>query len=153
MGKLAPGRFHTEASMAKKAAKPKPVESEEEPDIRDAHDRRMPTSKSDAVRMAIAAGFDGPQVGAGYIQSQFGLDVSPEHFSAVKSADKKKVLTEVPKSKPRRKSKAEVEGYLAPPPKPQGDGEADLLAAMEAMKPLVEQLGAEKVKRIVDLLG
>ncbi|WP_435007965.1 hypothetical protein P12x_005230 [Tundrisphaera lichenicola] len=95
--------------MAKKAAKPDPVEEAEEP--RNAHGRRVPTSKSDAVRMAIAAGFDGPQVGAGYIQSQFGLDVSPEHFSAVKSADKKKVLTEEPKGKPRRKPKAAVEGY------------------------------------------
>lgn len=28
-----------------------------------------------------------------------------------------------------------------------------LLVAMEAMKPLVANMGAEKVKRIVDLLG
>ena len=103
--------------------------------------------------MAIAAGFDGPQVGAGYIQSQFGLDVSPEHFSAVKSADKKKVLTEAPTGKPGRKPKADVEGYLAPPPQSAANGETDLLAALEAMKPLVASLGADKVKRLVDLLG
>jgi hypothetical protein len=29
----------------------------------------------------------------------------------------------------------------------------DLLAALEAMKPLVVALGAEKVKRVADLLG
>lgn len=140
--------------MAKKAAKPKPVENAEGPETRNGHGRRMPTSKSDAVRMAIAAGFDGPQVGAGYIQSQFGLDVSPEHFSAVKSADKKKVLTEAPAGKPGRKPKSTEEGYLAPPPVPSAPGDqTNLLAAMEAMKPLVASLGAEKVKRLVDLLG
>ena len=113
----------------------------------ESHGRRMPTSKSDAVRMAIAAGFDGPQVGAGYIQSQFGLDVSPEHFSAVKSTDKKKVLTGEPKGKPGRKPKAETL------PEPAAAGEPDLIAAIEAMKPLVAALGADKVKRIADLLG
>ena len=63
-----------------------------------------------------------------------------------------------PKGKPGRKPKAApsqaVEGYLAPPPKPQAaGGETDLLAAMEAMKPLVAALGADKVKRIADLLS
>ena len=32
-------------------------------------------------------------------------------------------------------------------------GKSDLLAAMETMKPLVDALGAEKVKRIADLLA
>ena len=46
------------------------------------------------------------------------------------------------------------EGYVAPPEKPRAvTGETDLLAAMEAMKPLVAALGAEKVKRIADLLS
>ena len=135
--------------MARKASKSKTEAQGNE----GAHGRRMPTSKSDAVRMAIAAGFDGPQVGAGYIQSQFGLDISPEHFSAVKAGDKKKVLTEAPKGKPGRKPKTAVEGYLAPPPKPAANGQSELIEALEAMKPLVASLGAEKVKRLVDLLG
>src|SRR5690606_13940693 len=46
-----------------------------------------------------------------------------------------------------------VEGDLAPPPKPRPEGEGDLLAALEAMKPLVATLGKEQVHRIVDLLG
>ena len=127
--------------MAKKKTAEKPAAGSE------SHGRRMPASKSDAVRMAIAAGFDGPQVGAGYIQSQFGLDVSPEHFSAVKSADKKKVLTEEPKGKPGRKPKADT------PTEYTANGEVDLLAAIETMKPLVAALGADKVKKIADLLG
>jgi hypothetical protein len=40
-----------------------------------------------------------------------------------------------------------VEGYLAPPPKAKAmDGQNELLAAVEAMKPLMESLGADKVK-------
>jgi hypothetical protein len=44
------------------------------------------------------------------------------------------------------------EGYLAPP-KIEAKGDVDLIEALEAMKPLVASLGAEKVKRLVDLLG
>jgi hypothetical protein len=50
------------------------------------------------------------------------------------------------------KPKAAVEGYVAPP-KLEAKGDGDLLDALEAMKPLVDKLGADKVKRIVDLLG
>ncbi|MEO6808557.1 MAG: hypothetical protein ABI353_05535, partial [Isosphaeraceae bacterium] len=60
------------------------------------------------------------------------------------------------KGKPGRKPKAGIgqaaEGDSASSPK-SAKGEANLLAAMEAMKPLVSNLGAERVKRIVDLLG
>jgi hypothetical protein len=108
-------------------------------------------TKSEAVRRALADGVDQPADGVAYIKDNFGLEIGPGHFSAVKAGEKKK--GEKPKGKPGRKSKAAVEGYLAPPPKPAAKGETDLLAAMEAMKPLVASLGADKVKRIVDLLG
>ncbi|WP_165232735.1 thioesterase [Aquisphaera insulae] len=151
--------------MAKKAAKPRNTETAaapegnegahgktEESDSRNAHGRRMPASKTDAIRMAMAAGFDSPQAGSAYIKSEFGLDVSPQHFSSTKSQLKSKEGEA--RGKPGRKPNAAIDGYLAPPPKPQAPGEQpDLLAAMEAMKPLVEALGAEKVKRIADLLG
>lgn len=142
--------------MAKKAAKARPIKNEHEGNdalengTPDAHGLRMPTSKSDAVRMAIAAGFDTPQIGAGYIQGQFGLDVSPEHFASVKSADKKKVLTESPAGQARRKPKKGAESE--PTPRSTRKGETDLIAAIETMKPLVAALGADKVKRIADLL-
>jgi hypothetical protein len=40
-----------------------------------------------------------------------------------------------------------------PPERPAAGRNGDLLAAMEAMKPLVDSMGKEQVKRIVDLLG
>ncbi len=104
-------------------------------------------SKSDAVRQAIADGVDNPVDGIAYIKSKFGIDIGATHFSAVKSSDKKRAST--PKGKPGRKPKTM---NAAPKRSPKG-GEGELLAAMEAMKPLVDSLGVESVKRIAELLG
>jgi hypothetical protein len=147
--------------MAKKAAKPRHVEPEDESQetpepeekVVPPKAKREAKSKTDAVKQALAAGFEGPQEGTAYIRQEFGIEIAPQHFSAVKSQLKKREAGTEPKSKPGRKPKA-IEGYLAPPSKRQPVGEeTDLLAAMEAMKPLVEALGAEKVKRIADLLS
>lgn len=113
-------------------------------------------SKAEAIRRMLAEGIDNPTVGSHEIKKRFGIELTPQHFSATKAQMKGKEAKSpgTPKGKPGRKPKAAVEGYLAPPPKPQPPGEQpDLLAAMEAMKPLVAALGAEKVKRIADLLG
>lgn len=155
-----------EIEMAKKAA-PRHVEPEDisqdfeeqeaveaqEPD--DAGGKGM--SKTEAIRRALAAGHEGPQEGTAYIRREFGIEIAPQHFSATKSQLKSREAAK--KGKPGRKPKAAapsqgVEGYLAPPPRqaPAG-GQQDLLAAMEAMKPLVDSLGKDQVKRIVDLLG
>ena len=86
------------------------------------------------------------------------LPLRPHTPQASHQTNEKKKGEAATKGKPGRKPKAApgqaVEGYLAPPPKPQASGgESDLLAAMEAMKPLVAALGADKVKRIADLLS
>jgi hypothetical protein len=121
----------------------------------DAHESNgKPITKVEAVRRALAAGFEMPQEGTAYIRSEFGIELAPQHFSATKSQLKKRSLGKSPKAKPGRRPKALVEGYLAPPPKKRlpPDG-SELLDAMEAMKPLVASLGKEQVKRIVDLIG
>jgi hypothetical protein len=51
---------------------------------------------------------------------------------------------------PRTRADA-IEGYVAPPPNPPGGG--DLLDTLEALKPLIAQHGADKPRRMVDLLG
>jgi hypothetical protein len=152
--------------MAKKAA-PRHVEPEDESqDIeqQEAIEAREPEpageaiSKSEAARRAIAAGLDSPEEATDFIRKRFGIEMSKPHFSAVKSQMKKKEGGAKPKR--GRKSKTwqsqpdapPIEHYFTPSPKT-GDSSDDLLEAMEAMKPLVASLGAEKVKRIVDLLG
>ena len=124
-------------------------------------------SKAEAIRRSLAAGHDGPQEGTAYIRREFGIEITPQHWSATRSQIKSRAAkkqgsgggeTAKPKGRPGRKPREAatkgVEGYLAPPPKqaPAG-GQGELLAAMEAMKPLVDSLGKDQVKRIVDLLG
>ena len=109
-------------------------------------------NKSQAARAAIDAGHEKPSEAVAYIKESFGIDMNPQHFSAIKSQYRKKQAKRG--RKPKEATDQGVEGYLAPPPEQRAiGGEGDLLAAMEAMKPLVESLGKEQVKRIVDLLG
>ncbi len=152
--------------MAKKKAAPAPIEPEEEsqelPEEEPARvlETAPPSdtmSKADACRAALAAGIDTAEKAQEFTRSKFGVEIKPTDFALYKSKGKK---AEPPtaKGKPGRKPKAApspaIEGYLAPPPAPNPPGEQlDLLAAMEAMKPLVAALGVEKVKRIADLLG
>jgi hypothetical protein len=147
--------------MARKSTKPQPVEPEmtihEAAAAPGPAPRGAARSKSDAVRQALAAGFEGPMEGTAYIRKEFGIEIAPQHFSSVKSQLKKRNDIAATKGKVQAKPKAAsqaIEGYLAPPPKPHSSGsKPDLLDAIEAMKPLVASLGADKVKRIVDLLG
>src|SRR5688572_31949645 len=113
-------------------------------------------SKTDAIRAAVAGGFESPGDGVDFIRRRFGIEMSKQHFSATKSKLKS---TEGIGAKKGGAGKATakrkpgpVEGYLAPPERPAG-GEGDLLELMESMKPMIAQHGADKVKRIVDLLG
>lgn len=155
--------------MAKKAAKPKHVEPEEEsqevPEEPEGGGQEghgfaageSGISKAEAIRRVIADGIDNPSLGSQEIKKRFDLDVTPQHFSATKANFKRAQAAAKPKGKPGRKPKEApnqaVEGYLAPPPKPAPAGGSELLDAMEAMKPLVASLGKDQVKRIVDLLG
>src|SRR4051812_14267357 len=47
-------------------------------------------TKTEAVRQAVAAGVGSPGAAVDYIKDKFGLDMSRQHFSAVKSQLKKK---------------------------------------------------------------
>jgi hypothetical protein len=49
--------------------------------------------------------------------------------------------------------RVKIGNLIASAPRTENQCEPDLLAAIEAMKPLVAGLGSEKVKRIADLLG
>jgi hypothetical protein len=118
-------------------------------------------SKAAAVRDALAKGNDSPEAGIGYLHSVYGIEMTRQTFSSYKAQEKArqaKRQSEEPNAEPANggpKPKAPlVEGYVAPPEKPRAaDGEADLLASLEALKPLVASLGVEKVKRPAELLG
>jgi hypothetical protein len=156
--------------MAKKKSAPKHVEPEEEsqelpeeePETEEEATGKA-ISKAAAVRDALEQGEESPEDGVAYIKKIHGIEMTRQTFSSYKAQEKSRQAKKqeaAPKAKPGRKPREvaapsqAVEGYLAPPSKPPVvAGETDLLAAMEAMKPLVASLGADKVKRIVDLLG
>jgi hypothetical protein len=104
-------------------------------------------SKSAAARAALTEGIGSPKKACAFILDRFGIEMSPQHFSAVKSQWKSA------KEAPAKKGKRAVEGYLAPPPNPSKNGGADVLESLEVLKPLIAQYGGDKVKRMVDLLG
>lgn len=156
--------------MAKKVA-PKPVDpedesrgmSEDDPEtLGGGQEGHGVISKAAAIRRALAEGIGSPEEGVDFIRKTFGLDVSRQHFSASKSQTKKKNQggeTPAEPAKRGRKPKSAPGQAVADAParKPKhsasSEGETDLLAAMEAMKPLVAALGADRVKRLVDILG
>ncbi len=129
--------------MASKAAKTKHVESEAETPQAPATEKKA-ISKAKAAKAAIAKGYGKPIDAVKYIKEEFGIDMTPQHFSATKSNLNKKALAAEPatpaKPRPVRASHGDAVDH-------------ELLVAMEAMKPLVSSLGADKVKRLVDLLG
>lgn len=139
-----------------------------------------PFSKADAIRRALAEGLTRAEDALPFIKSHFGHDVTPGHFAASKSREKVAAPAEAAPAAQRRgrppvkakvvevtvkrgrNRKAAIEPTAAAPvearptaePAPAfKNGEADLIATMESLKPLVASLGAEKVKRLVDLLG
>lgn len=110
-------------------------------------------TKTEAVRQALAEGLDSPGDIAAFAKAKYGLEIPKPQVSAYKAQAKKKAADGSSNGKPGRKPKASVEDYLAPPPKLAPTGDGDLLDALEAMKPLVANLGKERVHRLVELLG
>ena len=152
-------------ARGKAAHHPAPIEPEEEsqetPEVEGDGElgvaARERMNKSKAARAALDAGYEKPVDAVAYIKRQFGIIMDPQRFSSIKSNYRKAQGEAKPgkaTSAPapgRKPATPAVEGYVAPPPK-QPDG-GDLLDTLEALKPLLAQHGADKLKRMVDLLG
>ena len=95
-------------------------------------------SKVAAVRAALAEGAEKPEAGLEFIRERFGIEISRQHFSAIKSRLKK-----------HESGRAVV---LARSTTAKGT-RIELLTDLEAVKRLIAQHGADNVKRMVDLLG
>jgi hypothetical protein len=118
-----------------------------EPPPPPANDNQPPIKKADAIRAALAAGLDSPGDIEGFLKSHYGIEMPRQMISSYKAQqkarDQKKAGGEEPARKPRSSS---------PAPR-SGNGEVDIIEALEALKPLVKELGPEKIKRLVDVLG
>ena len=123
--------------------------SEPAPVDDDSTDR--PTSKAAAARAALTAGVTVPKQASVWIKRKFGIDISPQQFSAEKCRLKQR-SGDPNSSSLFAFSQGNRDGHYGTNQRTPISKD-DLLEALEVMKPLIEQLGAEKVKRMVDLLG
>ncbi|WZO97976.1 hypothetical protein EP7_005028 [Isosphaeraceae bacterium EP7] len=117
-----------------------------------------PLSQTDAVKAALDGGYEMPGEATDYIRDQYGMEVTKAYFSAIKSKLKSQGGTV--KKRGYTRSAATVAKHAGASSTSQASarlksagGDEGLLKALEVMKPLVEKLGAEKVRRLVDLLG
>jgi hypothetical protein len=117
-------------------------------------------SKAAAVRDALAKGNDSPEAGIGYLHSVYGIVMTRQMFSSYKAQEKarqaKKQAAAPAKAEPAKRGPKPREAAAVAAPSPvvrKANGQADLLDALTAMKPLIAQYGAEQVKKMVDLLG
>lgn len=104
-------------------------------------------SKAQAVRNALGEWLEDLGDIEGFVKSHYGIDIPRQMISAYKAMEKKRAEKS---GKAERKPRG---GETAPARKSSRSGEMDVIEALEAMKPLVEALGVEKVKRLADLLS
>src|SRR5690348_16969767 len=105
----------------KKSAAPKHVEPEEEsqevPEEQEGGGQEghgfaageSGISKAEAIRRVIADCIDNPSLGSQEIKKRFGIDVTPQHFSAARSQMKSREASKQPKGKPGRKPREAAE--------------------------------------------
>jgi hypothetical protein len=105
-------------------------------------------SKAAAVRQALAEGFESLDDIAAFIKTEHGIEIPRPQLSSYKAQARAREQKTHTDSKPSK----------APTPIPKaakhgGGAETDLIEAMETLKPYVNEHGAERLKRIIDLLG
>ena len=105
-------------------------------------------SKAAAVRQALAEGFESLDDIAAFIKTEHGIEIPRPQLSAYKAQARAREQKTHTGSKP---SKAQTP--IPKAVKHGGGAETDLIEAMETLKPYVNEHGAERLKRIIDLLG
>ena len=103
-------------------------------------------TQKEAVQRAIAAGYGMPKEGVVYIQATFGMELSTQAFSTLKTQLKGGSGT---KGKKRGRPAGSVNGTSAPP-KSKG---TDLIDLARQVKSLVSEHGASAVKGMVDVFS
>ncbi len=86
-------------ARGKAASHPAPIEPEEEsqemPEVEEDGEpevagRKGKITKSHAVRVALAEGYENPTKAVEFIKKRFGIEMVAQHFSSIKSQEKKK---------------------------------------------------------------
>jgi hypothetical protein len=112
-------------------------------------------SKTEAVQKAVEQGWTKPTEGVMFIKTMVGIDLSPSHFSNIKST-----LGTTQKKRPGRppgiKSKPKAEAVPVAPQRPavapRSSGVIDI-EAVQQVKELVDKLGPETMKGLIEALS
>lgn len=115
-------------------------------------------SKAAAVRDALEQGEEGPEDGVAYIKKIHGIEMTRQTFSSYKAQQKARDAKKAggkpaPAAEAPAPRKRPALVQAAPAPKAASNGEPDLIESLETLKPLIAAMGAEKVHRLIDLLG
>jgi len=98
-------------------------------------------TKSEAVRRAVAEGVDKPTDAVAFIKERFGVEISAQHFSSIKSQEAKKA------GKPgRRGRKPREAAAVVATPNGSRVGNRNPAELARQVKQLVESFGAEAVR-------
>jgi hypothetical protein len=98
------------------------------------------------VKAAIAEGVDKPADGVSYVKEKFGVDITPQYFSIIKSQTK---LKGGKKSERTRKHSAAVSSATS---SPSSNGKHSVATSLATIKKLVDELGVDQVKEIAEML-
>jgi hypothetical protein len=105
-----------------------------------------PMSKTAAVKAAIAEGVDKPADGVSYVKEKFGVDITAQYFSIIKSQAKLKTG-----KKPSRTGKPSA--AISPATStPSSNGKHNVATSLATIKKLVDELGVDQVKEIAEML-
>ena len=104
-------------------------------------------TKADAFRAAVAQGIESPKAISEFVKTTYGMEMSAGMVSAYKSMEKNKG-----KKKPKTAKAPKAPTTAAPVASSNGVANG-LMSKLEAIKGLVKDLGADQVKRMVDLFA
>jgi hypothetical protein len=152
-----------------KKSAPKHVEAEEEsqeipeeePEVEEEAnepEHAATMTKADVCRALLAEGITESEDALAAAKSRFGIEIKSTDFSLYKGKQKRGAATQTPAKRGRKPKAFEpappATAQVAPVTRSTAKvSEPDLIESLETLKPLIASLGAEKVKRLVDLLG
>ena len=123
-----------------------------------AQSRAADDVKGRCRKAALAEGLESPEAATDFIRKHpFGIEIGPQHFSATKSQLKRREGGGAPEGKRADERKAGPGSDTRFPACTRGSGSGQQSAGPAghagSCQELVEQHGADRVKRMVDLLG
>ncbi len=132
--------------MAKKSAPKTEAAKSEAPKPEESTPVQASMTQTDAVKAAIAEGFDKPSAGSEFIQKTYGLKVTPKYFSIIKS----KVAPGTAKAANAKRGPTPKAVSVAAKAAPTS---TDTFEELKKLKELKERVGAKRFEEMLEFIG